>query len=103
MSTMADFEALMTEMMSLYNVGNYAQAYDLLLREEGRFPEFTDELYYQKICMVSRMNDIPQALQYFQDALAQGYWFAPRWLHEDEDLKPLQGLPEFEDWQHGSA
>ena len=97
MSTMVDFDKLMAAMMDLYNAGNYAQAYDLLLREEGRFPEFTDELYYQKMCMVSRMNDIPQALQYFRDALAQGYWFAPRWLREDEDLKALQGLPEFEE------
>ncbi len=97
MSTILDFEKLMAEMMSLYNADNYAGAYDLLLREEGRFPEFTDELYYQKMCMVSRMNDIPQALQYFREALAQGYWFAPRWLREDEDLKLLQGLPEFEE------
>lgn len=97
MSTMVDFDKLMAEMMDLYNACDYAQAYDLLLREEGRFPEYADELYYQKMCMVSRMNDIPQALQYFRDALAQGYWFAPRWLREDEDLKPLQGLPEFKE------
>ncbi len=87
----------MAEMMNYYNAGNYEGAYDLLLQEEGHFPEYDDVLYFQKMCMVSRMNDIPLALHYFREALAHGYWVSPGWLREDEDLKPLQGLPEFEE------
>lgn len=91
------FDELDSEIMRLYDAGNYAQVYDLVVREAGRFPEHADELYYIRMCMAGRLDDIPLALQYFRDALVQGYWFAPRWLHDDEDLKPLQGLPEFEE------
>ena len=90
------FDELETQMMRLYDAGNYTQAYELVQREANHFPEHTHNTYYWLMCLATRVNDMPQALQYFKDSLALGDWFAPRWLRDDEDLKPLQGLPEFE-------
>src|SRR5438270_10650419 len=90
------FEDLEHQMMRLYDAGDYAQAYELVRREADRFPEHSGDTYYWLMCLAARVNDISQSLQYLKDALAHGYWFTPSWLRNEEDLKPLQGLPEFE-------
>lgn len=90
------FENLEHQMMQLYKDGDYAQAFELTQQEAHRFPEHEQELYYWRMCLASRLNNIPQALQFGQEALDRGHWFSPKWIHEDEDLQPLEGLPAFE-------
>jgi predicted esterase len=90
------FENLQEQLMELYDKGEYAQALDLAQRESDQFPEHEQATYYWRMCMASRINNTQLALQFFHEALAHGYWFSPKWLRDDEDLKPLQGQPEYE-------
>jgi predicted esterase len=90
------YDTLHRQLMSLYSEGAYAPALELLQQETDNFPDKRGDTCYWGMCLASRLNDLPLALQYFKSALADGNWFAPSILREDEDLKPLQGLPEFE-------
>jgi len=90
------FADLSAQMFRLYLDGQYAEAYDLVTREAPRFPERAPRLYYWRVCLASVKGDTALALHLMDEAFAAGHWFSPFLLREDSDLKPLQGLPEFE-------
>jgi hypothetical protein len=41
------------------------------------------------------LGNVALAVAVLDEALARGSWFPQRLLLEDEDLRPLQGLPAF--------
>jgi len=90
------FSDLQTQLMQLYQNGEYAQALDLVTREASRFPTEALRIDYWRICMTSLLGETALALQLLEEALAAGFWYAEAQLREDPDLKPLQGLPQFE-------
>jgi hypothetical protein len=92
------FETLRYELMQLYERAEYAQAFELVQGEADQFTEPEQErvLYYWRMCLAARLNDTGQALQFFAGAIARDHWFPPRWLRDDPDLKPLQGIAEYE-------
>lgn len=90
------FDGLLNRARQLYQEGEYAQALDLLSREASRFPAKAQTLYFWRICLASRMRLTTLAIQLFEEALAAGHWYAETQLRDEEDLQPLQGLPEFE-------
>jgi predicted esterase len=92
--TMKQFEQ---EYYRLYTEGAHAQAYKLVTREAGRFPEWAQGSYYNwRMCAACLMGDNALALQLFEEALAAGHWYDEAGLREDADLASLQGMPKFE-------
>lgn len=91
------FESFVDQLMRFYHRGAYAQALDLLEQEASHFPERARDIYYWRMSMASRLYNLPLALRFFAELLEQGHWLPPRWLRDDEALKPLQGLPKFEE------
>jgi predicted esterase len=89
------WDAVQREFWRLYQSGAYAEALDLVMRHEDLFPR-RGRFYNWKMCMAARVGNIPLALQTLQEAVDTGLWFSHASLREDEDLVPLQGLPEFE-------
>ncbi|MFB0536792.1 MAG: alpha/beta hydrolase [Anaerolineae bacterium] len=90
------FGDLHTQLYRLYQKGEYEQALDLATRAASRFPTEGLRTYYWRICMASLINEAALALQFFEEALEAGLWYAEAQLREDPDLQPLQGLPQFE-------
>jgi hypothetical protein len=85
------------EYFRLSSEGAHAQAYKLVTREAGRFPERAQGSYYNwRMCSACLMGDGALALQLLKEALAAGHWYDEAGLREDTDLASLQGLPEFE-------
>ena len=91
------FENLAEQLMLLGQKGAYAESLELLQRESGRFPDREQATYYWRMRLAVRINNLALALQFFRELLEHGYSLPPHWLREDENLKPLQGLPEYED------
>src|SRR5262249_3516399 len=92
--TMKQFEQ---EFARLCDEGAYAEAYALVTREAGRFPEWAQGSYYNwRMCTACLMGERDLALRIFGEALAAGHWYDEVGLREDTDLAALQGLPEFE-------
>jgi predicted esterase len=90
------FDTLLSQTYQLYQAGEYVQALDMITREGRAFPERAQTWYYWRICLATRDGQIALALQFFDEALAAGLWFSVTLLRQDEDLQPLQGMPEFE-------
>ena len=92
----ATFDALLSQTYRLYQAGEYARALDLITHEGRAFPERAQTWYYWRTCLATRAGQTALALQLFDEALAAGLWFGETLLRQDEDLRPLQGMPEFE-------
>ncbi len=90
------FQDLQDRMFALYTAGRYAEALDLVTREASRFPGEAWRLSQWRVCLASRAGDTAQANRILQAALDEGLWYAEERLRFDDDLKPLQGNPEFE-------
>jgi len=90
------FSELRSWMFRHYTSGEYEQALNIVTRHADEFPERAARIALWRVCLTSRLNDTPAALRLLGEALAAGHWWAEDWLRLDEDLKPLQGLPEFE-------
>lgn len=90
------FEELRTSLIELYGKGEYGKVLDILNEEACRFPSEAWDTYYWRACMAARLDAAGQALGYLSKALDQGLWYPPSMLHEDPDLKSLQGLADFE-------
>jgi predicted esterase len=92
--TMKQFEQ---EFVRLCGEGAYAEAYALVTREAGRFPDWAQGSYYNwRMCTACLMGERDLALGIFEEALAAGHWYDEVGLREDTDLAALQGLPEFQ-------
>lgn len=92
----AAFTDLRTTIFSLYSQGEYSRALALLDEEAGAFPDEAGRISYWCACLSCRLNDDAGALGAMGAAVDRGFWLAPGILRRDPDLKPLQGLPEFE-------
>lgn len=90
------FDEFDQQVMALYEAKEYQQAFDLVEREYQHFSDHQVELAYLRLCMNGVTGRKTEALQIFQVALDQGYWFGPKWLQDDPDLAELQPLPEFQ-------
>lgn len=90
------FDEFDGQVMSLYEAKEYQQAFELVEQEYQHFSDHQVELAYLRLCMNGVTGRKTEALQIFQVALDQGYWFSPKWLQDDPDLAALQPLPEFQ-------
>lgn len=90
------FDDYANKLFRLYDEGGYADAYDWVTSNMHRFPDESARICFWRVCLASRLNNIPQALQLMEEGLAAGYWFEVEQLRNDSDLEPLQGHPGFE-------
>ncbi|MDQ3043705.1 MAG: hypothetical protein M3R06_00950 [Chloroflexota bacterium] len=88
----AEFRA---EIIRLHRSGEHNRALALATHEGDRFPEWGGRVAFWRACLATRLGDIALAVAVLDEALARGYWFPQHFLREDEDLRPLQGLPAF--------
>lgn len=79
----------------LYEQQEYVQARELVNEAMKHLsPEW--RLYNWRMCMEAKLNDTDQALQTLRESLSRGCWCDPAMWRDDEDLKALEGLPEYE-------
>ena len=93
--TYEDFNA---EAMALYNEQKYAEMYDLLTKEGGRFtdPAQANEVLYLRSCMAARTGRPELALSLIRESLDRGMWHGEEVLRQSPSWQSLQGTPEFE-------
>src|SRR5260221_2221463 len=94
--TYKTYEELTRDFFGHYNNKEYAAALDLLVKEADQFPEMAALTTFNKICMLSVQNCVPEALALFREAGKRGYFYVAKMLREDADLAVLQGNPDFE-------
>ena len=70
-------------------------AYDTLTEAAPHFPEQARIIYNWRYCAAALLGKSDLALQLMQEALDAGFWYREDYFRNDEDLKSLQGLPEF--------
>ena len=90
------FGDLQAHIQSLYQEGDYAGALKLATEQMDRFPEEAHLLFYWRICMAARTEQIRLVYQLLDNLLDSGFWYGETLLRKSPSLLPLQGLPEFE-------
>jgi predicted esterase len=74
----------------------YEEALELLEIHYGKYPDQIGRAYFFRMCFQNLLGRQKEALQLFREALDTGHWFSEEMLRRSDDLKSLQGLPEFE-------
>ena len=90
------FDDFAKQVFQLYEEGEYSQAYDLMVREAGRFPEQAQHTIFWQACLAGCLGQTETAIQLLQDWSAAGYWMAEKRMRDEPDLQSLNGLPEYE-------
>ncbi len=83
------------EMMQLYHAGNYPQAFELVERHAGQFPEAAARIALWKMCLLSLCGRPSDVISVFQQGLDRGLWWADSQF-QDSDLDVVRDLPEFQ-------
>lgn len=94
MSDRDAFNKLRSNMMDLYEAGEYAAARELVLANEEAFPEMAARITFWKMCLFSLEGKLDEALSTFRSGLSDGLWWAESQFN-DTDLDSLRDLPEF--------
>jgi len=96
MSEFTSFEKFQQQVFELHGKPETQQAaYDLMTEA---FPHFSDQgnlLYNWRYCAAALLGKTDLALQIMQEGLDAGFWWGEEILRNDDDLKSLQNLPEF--------
>lgn len=88
------FQELTDELMYLYSQGKYAEAFDVVEQNAGRFPEQWARTTFWKMCLLSLCGRLNDVISVFQTGLASGLWWAESQFR-DTDLDGVRDLPEF--------
>ena len=94
METKLAFQELTDEMISLYHGGKYPDAFQLVEKNAGRFPEQSARTTFWKMCLLSLCGRSDEVISVFQRGLDSGPWWAERQFL-DSDLDAVRDLPEF--------
>ena len=94
MSDRDAFDKLRSEMMGLYEAGDYTTARELIQTSEQDFPEMSARIMFWKMCLLSLEGHLDDALFTFRSGLDKGLWWAEAQFN-DTDLDPIRDLPEF--------
>ncbi len=88
-------DELTDEMMRLYTDGKYSQAFELVERNAGAFPEAMARICLWKMCLLSLCGRPAEVISIFQQGLDSGLWWADSQF-QDSDLDAVRDLPEFQ-------
>jgi len=94
MSDKDAFNKLRSDMMDLYEAGEYTAARELVLANEKAFPEMAARITFWKMCLFSLEDKLDEALSVFRSGLDNGLWWAESQFN-DSDLDLLRDIPEF--------
>ncbi len=89
------FNTSAQELFARYNTGDYAAALAIAQDLALKYQDESDLTTFWQICLHTRLGDGQQAMQALKTAVQDGMWWSAAMLLEDEDLAPLQDLPEF--------
>jgi predicted esterase len=89
------FRSLQSRLFELYTNGDYRKALDLALDSEHHFPDQEGRIGFWLGCLYSRLGELDSAVRVLRTKMARGHWWAEERMLGDEDLAPLQDLPEF--------
>jgi len=96
MAEFASFDELQQQFFKYFEKPEtLQQAYDLLTEAFPRYPQQANLLYAWRFCVAALLSKSDLALQLIQEALDAGFWYGEEYFRNDEDLKSLQDLPEF--------
>jgi predicted esterase len=90
------FARFQTEFFRMYSAKEYKSALAFMQQYGPQLRDHETVLANWRICAAALDGNPELALRYFQEALDDGFWFAPEAFHGDPDLASLQGNPEFE-------
>lgn len=94
---MSAYSEFTEKFFELYGQEAYAEALALVEGAFADFPEHRTEMITWRLCMLSRTGQNEKAIETLRTALETGtYWWRPSGLHQDPDLAPLQGNPEYD-------
>lgn len=96
MSDFTSFDTFQQRALELHGKPETQQAaYDLMTEGFAYFPEQANLLYNWRYCAAALLGKPDLALQIMQEGLDAGFWWGEDVLRNDDDLKSLQDLPEF--------
>jgi predicted esterase len=95
MSDEGEFFHRTQEMMACYERGDYTTALAVTELLAADFPSQSARTDYWRICLLTRLQKIDDALLVMENALEAGMWWSEQTLHSDPDLESLQGLAGF--------
>lgn len=97
------YRALDEEVSRLYEEGRFAEALAVLGREAAGLPQRRADTAHLAACLLAVDGRPEEALQTLSEALADGAWWSPAILTEDDDLAGLRALPGFDPLVRESA
>ena len=96
MSKYASFAEFQQQVFEYHGKPETQQAaYDLMTEAVPDFPEQSNLLYNWRYCAAALLGKTDLALEIMQESINAGFWWGEDYLRDDEDLKSLQDLPEF--------
>ena len=93
----ARYEDVNRELFRLYGDERYAEALALIAAEESSLPTYPSDLAHTAACLHALDGEPDAAMRALQSAAAEGAWWHPRLLVEDDDLASLRDRPGFAD------
>jgi len=96
MSEFTSFDTFQQRVFKLHGKPETQQAaYDLMTEGLAHFPEQDNLLYNWRYCAAALLGKPDLALKIMREGLDAGFWWGEDVLRNDDDLKSLQDLPEF--------
>ena len=87
---------IINEAMRLYQKGELEQAYDLVTEAGNLEAGNPAQMLNFRYCLASKLGDKELAIRLMREAIVEReYWYGFDYLLEDDDLQPLQEIPEF--------
>jgi hypothetical protein len=87
------FAELGAEILRLHRRSAYDRALELV---GDQFPKWGGRFAFWRACLATRLGNVGLAVAVLDEALARGYWYPQHFPRDDEDFRPLQGLPAFQ-------
>ena len=91
------YGVLTERVVALYEQGEYVAALALLGAERAALPTYRSDLAHLTACLHSLAGAPDAALADLRGAAAEGAWWHPRLLLEDDDLAAVRPLPGFDE------
>ncbi|MGM0437787.1 MAG: alpha/beta hydrolase [Bacillota bacterium] len=91
------FKRLTEEVFSLYSQEKYNQALEVVRKAKSEYPKKLHKTSHWSACLYNKLNRHREAIDELKNTFNKGFWWAPKLLTEDPDLKPLNDKKEFKE------
>lgn len=92
----ATYFQIINEAMRLYREGKLKEANDLVTGAGDLEAGNPAQMLNFRYCIASKLGDMELAIRLMREAIVErGYWYGFDYLLKDDDLQPLQDIPEF--------